>query len=258
MTRVDAPVAIVTGAAEGLGHAIAARLLADGHPVVASDINPAINTAFAGSDSGDRLRTVVVDAGAADSGELLAAEALRSFGRIDAIVNNAGVGGPGSLVEDLDLDDLVSVFNINVLGAVRLCQAVIPYLKEQGSGRIINIGSVFADNPVIAGSAYSMSKAAIKSLSQSLALELGPFGITVNTIAPGYMMTRMHEEEVALQAAGLGVSVEERLGTLRESVPLRRHGTGQDVAGVVAWLLSPDSSYVTGQTVGVNGGIAVT
>lgn len=258
MIRVDAPVAIVTGAAEGLGHSIAVRLLADGHPVVASDINPAIATAFADGDIGDRLRTVVADVAAPDSGERLVAEALRSFGRIDAVVNNAGVGGPGSLVEDLDLDDLESVFDVNVLGAVRLCQAVIPHLKAQGSGRIINLGSVFADNPVIAGSAYSMSKAAIRSLSQCLALELGPFGITVNTIAPGYMMTRMHEEEVALQATSLGVSVDERLATLRQDVPLRRHGTGQDVAGVVAWLLSPDSCYVTGQTLGVNGGITVT
>lgn len=252
-----APVAIVTGAADGLGHRIALRLLADGHRVVASDINPSIGTAFAEGGYGDRLQTMVADAAAPDSGRLLVERALASFGRLDAVVNNAGIGGPGASVEDVAVADVVRVFDVNVLGAVRLCQAAIPHLKAQKHGRIVNMGSVFADAPVVDGSAYCMSKAAIRSLTQCLALELGPFGITVNTVAPGYMMTPMHEEEVALQARTLGVTVEERFEALRQTVPLRRHGNGQDVAGAIVWLLSPDSSYVTGQTIAVNGGILV-
>jgi NAD(P)-dependent dehydrogenase (short-subunit alcohol dehydrogenase family) len=251
---VSAPVAIVTGAADGLGRDIARRLLDEGYRVVVSDISPGVHGAFA-SVTPKHVVTVVADVAAPDSGERLVAAALDAFGRIDAIVNNAGVGGPGSLVENTNLDEVMDVFNINVLGSIRLCQAATPHFKRQQFGRIVNIGSVFADQPVAEGSAYCMSKAAIRVLSQCLALELGSFGITVNTVAPGYMLTAMHRDEVALQARGRGVSTEQRLDELRASVPVRRHGTGSDVAGSVVWLISHDASYVTGQTIGVNGGI---
>jgi len=248
-------VAIVTGAADGLGYAIAHRLFVDGYRVIASDISDRVHLAFGSPDERDMVRTVVADAGDARSGDVLISTALETFGRVDAIINNAGVGGPGSLLEDTAVDDVIDVFNVNLLGSIRLCQAAIPHLKAQRSGRIVNLGSVYGEQPVIQGSAYCMSKAAIRSLSQCLALELGPFGITVNTVAPGYMLTAMHRDEIALQAGTLGISVDERMRQLRASVPLQRQGTGDDVAGTVAWLLSADTSYVTGQTIGVNGGI---
>ena len=183
--------------------------------------------------------------------------ALASFGRIDAVVNNAGIGGPGGDLDVVAIEDVVRTIDVNLLGAVRLCQAAIPHLKAQGSGRIVNIGSVYAQRPVVGGSAYVMSKAAMHGLSQCLALELGPFGITVNTVAPGYMLTRMHTEEIELQAHAAAVDASEMQRRLRAEVPLGRHGTGDDVAGAVTWLLSDDAAYVTGQTIGVNGGIMV-
>jgi NAD(P)-dependent dehydrogenase (short-subunit alcohol dehydrogenase family) len=253
--NASAAVAIVTGAAEGLGQSIVDRLLADGYRVVASDINESIHARSGSTWNADLVRTVKADVASRDSGTVLVDQALSAFGRLDAIVNNAGVGGPSATVQDVVIDDILRVFDVNLLGALRLCQAAIPHLKAQGSGRIVNMGSLFADQPVPEASAYCMSKAAIRSLSEVLALELGSYGITVNTVAPGFMLTKMHLAAIASQALRLGVTAEERESTLRNSVPLKRHGTGMDVAGAVAWLLSSDASYVTGQTIGVNGGV---
>jgi NAD(P)-dependent dehydrogenase (short-subunit alcohol dehydrogenase family) len=251
------PCAIVTGAAHGLGLDIARRLLEDGWCVVAADVSADIDSRFEPGMFDGRVRTAVADIAGPDTAEALVRAAMASFGRIDAVVNNAGVGGPGGDLDAVAMDDVVRTLEVNLLGAVRLCRAAIPHLKAQRSGSIVNIGSVFAEQPVVAGSAYIMSKAALRGLSQCLALELGPFGVTVNTVSPGYMLTRMHEEEVALQARTAGIDPQERMRQLRDEVPLGRHGSGADVAGAVAWLLSADASYVTGQTIGVNGGIRV-
>jgi NAD(P)-dependent dehydrogenase (short-subunit alcohol dehydrogenase family) len=251
------PCAVVTGAARGLGFDVVRRLLGDGWCVVASDVSADVDAAFSPGAFDGRVRTAVADIAGADTAEALVRAAMASFGRIDAVVNNAGIGGPGGDLDAVAFEDVVRTLDVNLLGAVRLCRAAIPHLKAQRSGRIVNVGSVYAEQPVVGGSAYIMSKAALRAMSQCLALELGPFGITVNTVAPGYMMTRMHEEEIALQADAAGVEPAEKLRQLRAEVPLGRHGTGEDVAGAVVWLLSPDASYVTGQSIGVNGGIRV-
>lgn len=249
--------AIVTGAANGLGTAIARRLLADGWCVLAADVSADVDQQFQPGAFDGRVRTAVSDIAHPDTAEALVRAAMASFGRIDAVVNNAGIGGPGGDLDDVAMTDIERTLNVNLLGAVRLCQAAIPHLKAQRCGRIINIGSVYAQRPVVGGSAYIMSKAAMHGLSQCLALELGSYGITVNTVAPGYMMTRMHEEEIELQARAAGIDAAQMQGRLRDEVPLGRHGTGDDVAGAVAWLLTDDAGYVTGQTIGVNGGILV-
>lgn len=257
MTGAAHRCAIVTGAADGLGRDIAQRLLTDGWCVVAADISPAVGDIFTAGAFDGRVRATVADIAGPDAGDALVRTAMASYGRIDAVVNNAGVGGPSGDLDAIEMADVERTLEVNLLGPIRLCRAAIPLLKEQRSGRIVNVGSLFADRPVVGGSPYIMSKAALRSLSQCLALELGPSGITVNTVAPGYMMTKMHEEEVAAQARAAGVGADERLLALRAEVPLRRHGDGADVAGAVAWLLSDDAAYVTGQTIGVNGGVQV-
>jgi NAD(P)-dependent dehydrogenase (short-subunit alcohol dehydrogenase family) len=249
------PVAVVTGAADGIGLAVVERLVADGYRVVAGDISGSVHERFATPPQASRVRSVVADMGAPDSGQALVAAAIDAFGRIDAVVNNAGVPGPAAATEQLDLDEVLRVFEVNVLGAVRLCKAAVPHLRSQRSGRIVNMGSLFASRPVPEVSAYCMSKAAIRTFSEALAVELGPHGITVNTVAPGYILTTMHRASMGRQAERRGISAEAREAELRDSVPLRRHGTGSDVAATVAWLLSNDASYVSGQTIGVNGGV---
>ncbi|MGY2066521.1 SDR family NAD(P)-dependent oxidoreductase [Blastococcus sp. SYSU DS0619] len=249
------PVALVTGAADGIGLAVVERLLDDGYRVTASDISPTVHDRFSSPSDAGRVRTVVADMADPDSGRALVAETLDAFGRIDGLVNNAGVAGPAAATEQLDLDDVLRVLRVNVLGTVGLCQAAVPHLCAQGSGSIVNMGSLFAARPVPEVSAYCMSKAAVRTFSEALAIELGPHGVTVNTVAPGYILTTMHRASMARQAASRGIPAEAREAELRASVPLRRHGTGSDVAATVAWLLSPDASYITGQTIGVNGGV---
>lgn len=249
--------AIVTGAANGLGVGVASRLLADGWFVLATDVSPDVDARFEPGAYDGRVRTTVADVAHPDTADALVRAAMASFGRLDAVVNNAGIGGPGGDLDVIAIADVQRTLDVNLLGVVRLCQTAIPHLKAQRTGRIVNVGSVYAQRPVTGGSAYIMSKAALHGLTQCLALELGPFGVTVNTVAPGYMMTRMHEEEIELQARAAGIDAAEMTGRLRAEVPLGRHGTGDDVAGAVTWLLSDDASYVTGQTIGVNGGILV-
>ncbi|MGW6172165.1 SDR family NAD(P)-dependent oxidoreductase [Arthrobacter sp. NPDC055138] len=248
-------VAIVTGAAGGLGKSIALALLENGYRVVASDVAPSLPESLRAPAGTGPLVHAVMDLADPETGHELVELTLDTFGRCDAVVNNAGVGGPGVELSATTDAQLTAVFEINLLGAARLCREAIPHLRQSGQGRIINIGSLFADHPAPDGAAYSMSKAALAALTRCIAVEEGRHGITANTIAPGYMLTEMHEQEAALQAQRQGVHFEEYLAQLRSMVPLQRHGTGRDVASAVLWLLTDGAAYVSGQTIPVNGGL---
>jgi NAD(P)-dependent dehydrogenase (short-subunit alcohol dehydrogenase family) len=252
------PVALVTGAADGIGLAVVERLVADGFRVVAADLAETVLTSFDTAVASGRVRPVVADVSSVDVAALLVDEAVGAFGQLDALVNNAGVPGVATPLADVGSDEVSRVFEVNLFGALRLCQAAVPHLRRQGAGRIVNLGSLFATQPVPEVSAYCMSKAAIRTLSHTLALELGPHGITVNTVAPGYILTTMHRAAIARAAARLGIAPEEREKTLRDQVPLGRHGSAEDVAGAVGWLLSRDAAYITGQTIAVDGGVSLT
>ena len=122
----------------------------------------------------------------------------------------------------------------------------------------MNIGSILGQQGTANGAAYCASKGGVALFTHSLALEVAHLGIRVNTIAPGNMLTEMHLADLRERAADRDTPVETEVGAVRAMVPLDRHGTGDDVAGAVAWLASPDASYVTGQTIGVNGGVLLT
>lgn len=245
-------VALVTGAGRGLGHSIAGRLLADGWSVAAADLEPV-------DLDHEAALTCAVDVSSEQEVTAYVASAIDEFGRIDAVVNNAGVGGPARPVVDTDPRDFLRVLEVNLLGPFLVSRGAAPAMIATGTGgRIVNIGSLFGQQAVTNGAAYCASKGGLRLLTQALALELAPHGITVNTVAPGNMWTAMHEAEVAARAATAGRTAEEQQELVRRSVPLGRHGTGDDVAGAVAWLLSADAGYVTGQTVSVNGGVFLT
>nr|WP_255499136.1 SDR family oxidoreductase [Leucobacter sp. cx-169] len=248
------PVVIVTGAASGIGRAIAERLLADGARLALCDLDASLTETFAAEIASGDVVARVGDVSADGEADALVGAALAAFGQLDGLVNNAATGGPGAEVSTLDLDALRRTLDINVVALVALVQAATPALTRAG-GSIVNLGSVFATEPVRAGGAYCMSKGAVHTLTRVLAIELGGAGVRCNTVAPGYILTKMHEDEVAGQAAELGIAVDERFAQLRAEVPLQRHGTPADIAGAVAWLLGPDSAYVTGQSIPVNGGI---
>ena len=259
--------AIVTGAARGLGAAIAGRLARDGADVALLDVNADVAATaerLAGglesAGAGPRPGQVAVGLVADVSDEMASAaavdQAVHALGGVDVLVNNAGIGGPDTDVAGTSLAEFRRVLDVNLTGTFLMCRAVAKVMIGRGGGgAIVNIGSVFGQQGVAGGAGYCASKAGIALLTHSLALELAPHGIRVNTIAPGNMATEMHWDELRSRAARSGTAFGEQLEMVRSSIPLGRHGTGDDIAGVVAWLVSPDAGYVTGQTIGVNGGV---
>jgi NAD(P)-dependent dehydrogenase (short-subunit alcohol dehydrogenase family) len=235
--------AIVTGAARGLGAGVAARLERDGGEVVRIDLL---------GDPG----VVVADVADEAQAEAAFASALEQLGGLDLLVNCAGIGGPGSAVADTPLAEFRRTLDVNLVGAFVMARAAARALTAQGTGgAIVNIGSMFGQRAVAFGASYCASKGGLALLTQSLALELAPHGIRVNTVAPGNMATAMHFDELRSRAGRNGRTFEEEVDAARAEVPLGRHGTDGDVAGAVAWLASDDASYVTGQTIAVNGGV---
>ncbi|MGK0741622.1 SDR family NAD(P)-dependent oxidoreductase [Leucobacter sp. Z1108] len=251
-----APVALVTGAASGIGYAIARSLHSDGFLLGICDRNPELLTTWR-----DELiaGTAVVRVG--DVGDELfrasfVSEVAERFAGIDVLVNNAATGGAGGPIAHLALQDLRDTLEINVVALVGMTQLALPHLARSSRGRVINLASLFAHDPAPNGGDYSASKGAVYSLTRLMALEFGEEGITCNAIDPGYILTPMHEAEVAAQAAARGISVETRFAQLRAEVPMGRHGTSDDVAQAVSWLASEGASYVTGVNLAVNGGVS--
>ena len=245
-------VVIVTGAAQGLGAAICQRLHDDGWIVVGADIREM-------SADSPCSNSTTCDVSDSTQVQALVDGTVRRHERLDAIVNNAGIGGPSDAVVDMDPDDFARVLEVNLMGPFLVSRAAIPYLAQTAPGSsIINLGSLFGQQGVAHGSAYCASKGGVALLTHSLALELAPQGIRVNTIAPGNMLTDMHLDELTYRAAQAGTTAEQMQERVRRGIPLARHGTGEDIAATVAWLLSDDASYVTGQTISVNGGVFMT
>lgn len=253
--------AVVTGAARGLGEAVAARLAADGASVALIDISPDVTATAeriaAGLAPGTGRATGIV-ADVADEAACQAAisQADAELGAIDALVNNAGIGGPDTLVVDTTPRDFWHVLHVNLGSAFLASRAAARLMIARAAGgAIVNLGSIFGQQGVPGAAGYGASKAAVTLLTQSMAVELAPHGIRVNTVAPGNMATQMHWAELRSRARASGTTFEEQVAQVATSVPLRRHGTGSDIAGAIAWLISADASYVTGQTIGVNGGV---
>jgi NAD(P)-dependent dehydrogenase (short-subunit alcohol dehydrogenase family) len=251
--------AVVTGAARGLGQAVAARLATDEARVALIDINPEVIPAaerISSARTAGEVIGIVADVAREADCEAAIGQAASALGGIDALVNNAGIGGPDTSVVDTAFADFWRVVEVNLGSAFLGSRAAARLMIEQGAGgAIVNIGSIFGQQGVPGGAGYCASKAAVALLTQSLALELAPHRIRVNTIAPGNMATEMHWDELRSRAAATGTTFERQVELVAASVPLGRHGTGADIAGAVVWLVSGDSSYVTGQTIGVNGGV---
>ena len=235
-------VAIVTGAGQGIGKAIARRLAKDGMSIAIADIN--LETAQAAADEIAKEfggEAMAVKCNVAQEEEVNAAvqAVLDRFGTIDVLINNAGVLSLKKPFVEYTKADWDKLFSINFMGDVFFCKAVIPTLKAKKSGRIINMSSQSAETGGMAASpVYSATKAAVWGMSKSLANELGAFGINVNAVAPGLIATEMTKNA----------------GYRDDMVPLGRLGTPEDVADAVAFLAGNDGRYVTGMILDVNGG----
>ncbi|MFF1920153.1 3-oxoacyl-ACP reductase FabG [Streptomyces sp. NPDC058221] len=243
-------VAIVTGAGRGIGAATAERLAREGAAVAVIERIEA-DTAVTVSSiraAGGRCVGIGCDVTASDQVDAAIDRTAEEFGRLDILVNNAGVTRDNLffMMSDEDWD---TVIDVHLHGAVRAARAARPHMMRQGSGRIINLSSIAAlGNPGQAN--YATAKAAVQGLTRTLAVELGPHGITVNAVAPGFIATAM-TDDTARRLGTDPVNFREK-AALR--VPLRRVGSPLDIAGVVAFLASADAAYLTGQTIYVDGG----
>jgi sorbitol-6-phosphate 2-dehydrogenase len=249
--RLKDQVAIVTGAAQGLGLGIATRLAAEGARVVLADISDAIHTAAA--RIGPEVTAQVCDVADSAAVDRLVAEAVEQHGWLDVMVANAGVGGGVPIVEMTD-EAFRRIVAVNLEGAFYCCRAAARVMIPRQSGSIVTVGSIFGRDTPARSAAYGASKAGIVALTQASARELGTYGIRVNCISPGNMDTDMHWAALRRRADATGETFEHLRDAVRASVPLGRHGTAEEIAAVVAFLVSPDASYVNGQTINVDGG----
>jgi 3-oxoacyl-[acyl-carrier protein] reductase len=242
--------AVVTGAAQGIGSATAVRLAAEGAQVAALDLSverlaDVISQIHAAGGDG-----VAFGCDVSNPSEVEAAVAgvVARFGRLDVLVNNAGITRDG-LVFKMSDDDWDSVIDVNLKGAFLCIRAAQRHMVAARFGRIVNVSSRAAlGNRGQAN--YSAAKAGLQGLTATLAIELGPFNITVNAVAPGYVASPM----TAATARRLGMTPEEHQEMVAQRTPLGRVGRPEEVAAVITFLASADASYVSGQTIYVNGG----
>ena len=239
-------VCVLTGAGRGIGREILEMFVAEGVKVYCLDANPddvADLNKWAGAFP-DQVVAEVVDVRDLSQVRSAVERAVAQWGRVDILVNNAGVGGNGT-VEELTEDQWDLCMDVNVKGVFATCQAVIPHMKKQQYGRIINAASFAAIVPMVGSAAYAASKSAVVQFSRTLAGELGPYNITVNSYAPGMIPTTLNSF-----AEADGEVKEELLNTLT----LRRWGDRKDIGRLLCFLASDAASYITGTLVDISGG----
>jgi glucose 1-dehydrogenase len=248
--RLSGKVAVVTGAGGGIGAAVALELAREGAHVAVLDINGdgAAATAESIKALGAEALAATVDTTSPDQIAAAHEQVMQRWDTVDVLVNNAGIGGSGPLVE-VSMQEWRRVLDVNLTGYLMCAQQFGPVMTEKGGGSVIHVASVCGHVPLWNAGAYSPSKAAVLMLSRTLAVEWGPYGVRSNCVSPG--MTRTPLTEAVYQTPGM---LEKRSNL----APLRRIATSQDMADACAWLASERASYVTGQDLTVDGGLTQT
>lgn len=252
MGRLDGRVIIVTGGAQGIGKAYCEALANEGAKIVVADLNAEAAGAFVralGEDGKDAM-AVTVDVSNPDDAERMARETLARFGRIDGLVNNAAIyQRPGLFrgpFDQIPVDEWDRVMAVNLRGIFLCCRAVVSHMKEQGSGKIVNISSSTVAQGTPNFAHYVTSKAGVIGFTRSVAREMGEYGINVNAIAPGYTLSMDDEDVDDSVKATDQRSINNRA--------LARSEKPEDLVGTVIFLCSSDSDFITGQTMAVDGG----
>ncbi|WEK48647.1 MAG: 7-alpha-hydroxysteroid dehydrogenase [Candidatus Kaistia colombiensis] len=242
--RLDGGVAIVTGAAAGIGRAIAETFASAGASVVVTDLKKAGADAVAQGIVAAGGQAIGIECNVTDEKhrEAVIDAALKAFGKITLLVNNAGGGGPKPF--DMPMPDFEWAFDLNVFSLFRLTQLAAPHMQKAGGGAVLNISSMAGENRNVRMASYGSSKAAVNHLTRNIAFDLGPMGIRVNAIAPGAIKTH----------ALMTVLTPEIEAAMLKHTPLGRLGETQDIANAALFLCSPASAWISGQILTVSGG----
>jgi 2-hydroxycyclohexanecarboxyl-CoA dehydrogenase len=245
MPTLQDKIAIVTGAGQGIGRAIAEKLAAEGATVVVSDINETTAKETADAVGGVGIRADVTDR---DSVDALVEQTHAQFGRIDVLVNNAGWDKSSPFV-DSDPADWDRVIAINLYGVLHTCKAVLPIMAEQGYGSVVNLASDAGRVGSSGEAVYSAAKGGVIAFTKTIAREMARHQVRANVVCPG-------PTDTALFASMGGDNPKLREGLTR-AIPFRRLAQPADLAGMVAFFASDEASYITGQTVSVSGGLTM-
>jgi 3-oxoacyl-[acyl-carrier protein] reductase len=245
--RLSGKVAIVTGAAKGLGQVFCLGLAREGARVMAVDIVNLEETVKMIRSLGGEAEMIQADVAVEGDTKAMAQETLKKFGRLDILLNNAAIyaGLKRKPFFEIDLKEWDLVMNVNVKGAFLAIRAVFPFMKEQGSGKIVNLASEVFFTGSIGFPHYVASKGGIIGLSRALAVELGPYNICINCIAPGFTDTE----------ASRGIADVSKYDVSK--TPLKRLEKPEDLVGAALFLASPESDFITGQTLLIDGGRAM-
>ncbi len=238
--------ALITGATRGIGKQIAITLAQAGYDIAINyrkENEDLKNTKQEIEQTGAKCLTLQGDVSNYEDCEKIAKEIIEEYGKIDVLVNNAGIT-KDTLLMRMKKEDFEDVININLIGTFNMTKNIIPYMMKNRTGRIINISSVVGISGNAGQANYAASKAGIIGFTKSLAKEVGSRNILVNSIAPGFIETAMTD-----------VLKEEIKEEISKTIPLKRMGKAQDVANVVKFLASEESSYITGQVIHVDGGM---
>jgi NAD(P)-dependent dehydrogenase (short-subunit alcohol dehydrogenase family) len=259
MISLAGKVVLVSGVGPGLGESTARAVVRGGGAAVLGDLDGDAVAEIAGrvDPKGDRVAFLACDIADPVQCDKIVALTRARFGRLDATVHVAAHSDPIGGLLDGNLDEWDGVSRVNVKGTLQMAKAAVPLMRRAGGGSVVFVGSIAAIHAVegIPQLAYGMSKAALVSATHYLARELGPDGIRVNTIAPGWKWGATLEKAIGKRAAGLGVSVDEFMAPVRAGHPLRRYTNDDEVSNTIAFFCSDLAPSITGQVLYIDGGL---